>query len=67
MVFDGVLAASNYTFVDLTWSQSLPDSALSYVRMFECFGGAPEPVNPDNEKASVRKASRYEPCLSHSY
>ena len=67
MVFVGVLAASNYTFVDLTWSRSLPDWVLSHVRMFEFFGGAPELVIPDNEKAAVRKASRYEPRLNRTY
>ena len=35
MVFVGVLAASNYTLVGLTWSRALADSTLSHVRMFE--------------------------------
>ena len=67
MVFVGGMAASNYTFVDLTWSRSLPDWTLSHVRMFEFLGGAPELVIPDNEKAAVRKASRYEPWLNGTY
>ena len=61
MVFVGVLAASNYTFVDLTWSRALADWTLSHVRMLEFFGGVPELLIPDNEKAGVHKASRYEP------
>ena len=66
-VFVGVLAASNYTFVDLTLSRSLPDWTASHVRMFEFFGGVPELVVPDNEKAAVKRASRYEPDLNPSY
>ena len=67
MVFVGVLAASNYTFVDVTWSRALPDWTVSHVRMFEFWGGVPELVIPDNEKAAVRKASRYEPDLNPTY
>ena len=59
MVFVGVLGASNYTFVDVTWSRSLPDWTMSHVRMFEYWGGVPELVIPDNEKAAVREASHY--------
>ena len=67
VVFVGVLAASNYTFVDVTRSRALPDWTASHVRMFEFFGGVPELVIPDNEKAGVRAASRYEPDLNPSY
>ena len=67
MVFVGVLAASNYTFVDVTWSRALPDWVMSHVRTFEFWGGVPELVIPDNEKAGVRKASRYEPDLNPTY
>ena len=35
MVFVGVLAASNYTFVDVTWSRALPDWVMSHVRTFD--------------------------------
>ena len=67
VVFVGVLAASNYTYVDVTWSRALPDWTTTHVRMFEFFGGVPELVIPDNEKAGVRAASRYEPDLNPSY
>ncbi len=56
MVFVGVLAASNYTFVDVTRSRTLPDWTMSHVRMVEFWGGVPELVIPDNEKAAVHKA-----------
>ena len=67
MVFVGVLGASNHTFVDVTRSRSLPDWTMSHVRMFEFWGGVPELVIPDNEKAAVHKASRYEPDLNPAY
>ena len=67
MVFVGVLGASNYTFVDVTWSRPLPDWTMSHVRMFDFWGGVPELVIPDNEKAAVREASRYEPDLNPTY
>ena len=67
MVFVGVLAASNYTFVDVSRTRSLPDWTMSHVRMFEYFGGAPELVICDNEKATVTKASRYEPVVNRTY
>ncbi len=67
MVFVGVLGASNHTFVDVPWSRTLPDWTMSHVRMFEFWGGVPELVIPDNEKAAVREASRYEPDLNPTY
>ena len=67
MVFVGVLGASNHTFVDVTRSRSLPDWTMSHVRMFEHWGGVPELVIPDNEKAAVHRASRYEPELNPTY
>ena len=66
-VFVGVLAASNHTFVDVTPSRSLPDWTASHVRMFEYWGGVPELLIPDNEKAAVRRASRYEPDVNRTY
>ncbi|MFM5679274.1 IS21 family transposase, partial [Aeromonas veronii] len=38
-IFVAVLGASNYTFAEATWSQSLPDWLQSHVRAFEFFGG----------------------------
>ena len=40
-IFVAVLGASNYTFAEATWSQSLPDWLGSHVRAFEFFGGTP--------------------------
>ncbi len=60
-------ARRNYTFVDVTASRSLRDWTASHARMFEFWGGVPEMVVPDNEKAAVKRASRYEPELNPTY
>ena len=41
-LFIAVLGASNLTFADATWTQSLPDWIGAHVRMFRFFGSAPE-------------------------
>lgn len=66
-IFVAVLGASNYTYVDATWTQTLPDWCASHVRAFEFLGGVPEIVVPDNLKAAVTQASRYEPVLNRTY
>jgi transposase len=66
-IFVGVLGASNYTYAEATWSQSLPDWLGSHVRMFEFFGGCSELVIPDNLRSGVSKACRYDPELNPSY
>ncbi len=66
-VFAGVLGASNYTFAEATYSQSLPDWLGSHARMFEYFGGCSEIIVPDNLRSGVSKACRYDPDLNPSY
>lgn len=66
-VFVGALGASNYTYCEATRSRRLPDWLGSHVRMFEYWGGVPDLLIPDNEKAGVRQASYYEPDLNRSY
>lgn len=66
-IFVAVLGASNYTYAEATWSQSLPDWLGSHVRAFEFFGGTPVMLVPDNLKSGVNKACRYEPELNPSY
>ena len=45
-IFVAVLGASNYTYAEATWSQSLPDWLASHVRTFEFIGGTPVMVVP---------------------
>jgi len=66
-IFVAVLGASNYTFVDVTWSQTLPDWIGSHIRLFRHIGGVPRLVVPDNLKSGVIKASFYDPEINRSY
>ncbi len=66
-VFLAVLGASNYTYAEATWTQSLEDWIGSHCRAFEFFGGVPEVVVPDNLKAGVSHASFYEPDMNPTY
>ncbi len=66
-VFVAVLGASNYTFVEATWTQSLADWTGSTARALAFFGGVPRLLIPDNLKAAVSKACRYEPTLTQTY
>lgn len=38
-----------------------------HVRAFQFFGGVPQLLVPDNLKAAVKQADRYEPCLNRTY
>lgn len=67
MIFIAVLGASHYTYVEATWTQSLPDWIGSHGRTFEALGGVPEVVVPDNLKAAVTRTHRYEPDLNRTY
>jgi transposase len=66
-IFVAVLGASNYTYAEATWTQSLPDWIGSHVRTFAVLGGVPEVVVPDNLKAAVTRAHRYEPEINRTY
>lgn len=66
-IFVAVLGASNYTFVEATWSQGLADWLGSHARCLEFLGGVPELLVPDNLKSAVKSPSRYEPDLNPSY
>lgn len=66
-VFVAVLGASNYTYVEATWTQGLGDWIGAHVRCFEFLGGVPELLVPDNLKSGVSHPCRYEPDLNPSY
>jgi len=66
-IFVAVLGASNYTYVEATWSQSIEDWTGSHKRAFEFLGGVPEIIVPDNLKSGVTKAHRYEPDINPTY
>jgi len=66
-IFVAVLGASNYTYAEATWSQSLPDWISSHVRAFSFIGGVSEIVVPDNLKSGIDKPCRYEPDVNATY
>jgi transposase len=66
-IFVAALGASNYTYVEATMSQALPDWISSHVRAFEFFGGVTEILIPDNLKSGINKADRYEPEANATY
>ena len=66
-IFVASLGASNFSFAEATWTQSLPDWIGSHERAFRFFGGVPELLIPDNLKSGVTKTCRYEPDLNPTY
>jgi len=66
-IFVATLGASNYTYVEATWSQNLSDWIGSHVRTFNFLGGVPEILVPDNLKSAVTKSHRYEPDINPTY
>ena len=66
-IFVAVLGASNYTYAEATWTQSLSDWIGSHVRALAFLGGVPEVIVPDNLLSAVSKAHRYEPDLNPTY
>ena len=66
-IFVAVLGASSYTFAEATWTQKTPDWIASHMRAFAFFGGVPEIVVPDNLKAGVTRADRFDPDIAPAY
>ncbi len=66
-IFVASMGASNYSYAEATWTQTLPDWIQCHVNAFSFFGGCVELVVPDNLKSGVSKACRYEPDLNPTY
>ncbi len=66
-VFVAVMGASNYTYAEATWSQSLPDWTGSHVRTFAFLGCLPRCIVPDNLLSAITKTCRYEPDVNPTY
>ena len=58
-VFVAVLGASNYTYAEAVWTQSLPDWIGAHVRALEFLGGVPRQIVPDNLRSGVLRANWY--------
>jgi transposase len=66
-VFVTVLGASSYTYAEATYTQSLPDWIGSHQRALAFYGGVPALLVPDNLRAAVTTADRYEPGINATY
>ena len=66
-IFVSVLGYSNLTYVEATLGETTADWISAQVRSLEYCGGVPRKIVPDNPKALVTRASRYEPDLNPSY
>jgi transposase len=66
-IFVAVMGASNFTYAEAIWSQSLPDWIAAHTRAFATIGGVPKFLVPDNTKVAVIKACRYDPQVNRTY
>jgi len=66
-LFVAALGASSYTYVEATWTQTLPDWIGSHTRAFAHLGGVSAMVVSDNLKSGITKACFYEPTVNRSY
>jgi transposase len=66
-IFVAALGASNYTYAEARWTETLPDWIGAHVNALSAIGGVPKAVVCDNLKAGITKPSRYEPGINHSY
>jgi transposase len=66
-LFVAVLGASNFTYVEPVLSEDLPTWIGCHVRALEYIGGVPGAVVPDNLRAGVTRANRYEPEVNATY
>ncbi|HNX66786.1 MAG TPA: IS21 family transposase [Bacteroidales bacterium] len=63
-VFVATLACTDYAFAFCVPSQKTEDFLYALVRCLEFYGGVPKIVVPDNLKAAVVKADKYEPTIN---
>jgi transposase len=66
-LFVAVLGASNYTYARATAAEDLPSWINTHVHAFEFFQGVTDIIVPDNLKAGVNSACRYEPDINPTY
>lgn len=62
--FVSTMACTDYTFALCVSSQKTEDFLYALAKALEFYGGVPKIVVPDNLKAAVIRADRYEPVLS---
>lgn len=62
--FVSTMACTDYTFAICVPSQKTEDFLYAIARALEFYGGVPRILVPDNLKAAVIKADKYEPALN---
>ncbi len=65
-IFVAVLGASSYSYAEATWTQALPDWAMSHVRA-NFFGGVAEVWVPDQLRSAVSGPHAYDPEINPTY
>lgn len=66
-IFVAVLGASNRTYAEATWTETLPDWIGAHVRTFRHLGGAAQLTVSDNLKAGITRACFHEPMVNRTY
>jgi transposase len=66
-LYVAVLGASNYTFVEATYTQRVADFVASTAQAFAFFGGVSRAIVPDQLKSAVIVSNRYEPGIQRSF
>ena len=66
-IFVAALGASNFTYAEARWSETLADWIGAHVNMLATIGAVPKALVPDNLKAGITKPSRYEPGINRTY
>jgi transposase len=66
-VFVAVWGASNFTYAEATWSETKADWIGAHVNALTYAAGVPALLVPDNPKALICEANRYEPEPNRTY
>jgi transposase len=66
-LFVAVLGCSNLTYAEATWGETSADWLSAQTRALTFIGGVTAKIVPDNPKALVTRACRYEPDLHPAY
>lgn len=66
-VFVATLGASQYTYVEASFSQQIPDFISSVQNCLHYLGGVPACIIPDNLKSAVSKSNKYEPHINDQF
>ncbi len=65
-IFVAALGASNYSFAYATWTQTTADWLAALAKALAFIGGVTELIVPDNTRALIGDANRYEPMPNRS-